>query len=622
VRTHGFSEEIEGLSWTDKINPATSLLSVILIASLATILYYNSLAVPFQFDDYPGIVQNTNIRTLGNIKGITYSSHPPRPLFMFTFALNYWWGHLDPTGYHVVNDLIHLLNGILIFLIVRWLFKLPALRDRHSPRQAMFVALVSALFFVSHPVHTEAVTYIWGRSDSLSTLFYLLTLWCFIKASYGNTQLPPEENRKTVQAEDYYYHGSLFFFILGLGTKEIPISFPALLLVLHYCFIAEGKFKEEFKRAIRSTAPFFLVAVARVVLFFTPLGETLFPRPETHSPYNLALPWPDGLNRYTNILTQSRAVVRYVGILLFPTSLNADHDFPISHSILDPSVMLAMGFLVLLVAMAVLFFRRSPVAAFGIIWFLLNLGLFFVIPLRDTLVERRLYLPSIGFCILMAVAVSALSRIQVPRCPPKVVRRLAVAVPVIVIFLLSAATIKRNEVWGSQYRLWSDTVAKSPHKARPRLSLSAAYANRQAYDQAINEIKGAIRLQPRYGRARQRLLALYCSRGLFDQAAREFKDALKATPGHAALWYIERQDSLSRQQDAFNRAVLEVENDVTANSSDPDVHVALGLIFLRVVKDRQKALFYLTEGLKGELDHFQESEIEETVSKLGSRPPR
>src|SRR4030042_7169416 len=140
-----------------------------LIALVALLAYSNTFQSPFQWDEEDFIVQNPVVRDLeyfaspSKAKGID----PDYEIFLrtryvgyLTFALNYQIHGFDVLGYHIVNVTLHILNAVLVYLLVHLTFKTPFLKEAPLRNHSSQVALFSALLFVSHPVQTEAVTYI------------------------------------------------------------------------------------------------------------------------------------------------------------------------------------------------------------------------------------------------------------------------------------------------------------------------------------------------------------------------------------------------------------------------------------------------------------------------------
>ncbi|MBI4689413.1 MAG: hypothetical protein HY754_03970, partial [Nitrospirae bacterium] len=178
-------------------NPAFHLF---LIAIVGLLVYSNTFYVPFQFDDIPNIAENYMLKDLTKF-------WPPggaRWLGFLTLALNYKLGGLNVTGYHIFNLVIHILNAILVYWLIVLTFKTPYIAMRNAefgfrnsenniPHSAfgiphLEIALFSALLFVSHPIQTQAVTYIYQRFASLATFFYLLSLVMYIKFRIHDTK--------------------------------------------------------------------------------------------------------------------------------------------------------------------------------------------------------------------------------------------------------------------------------------------------------------------------------------------------------------------------------------------------------------------------------------------------
>ena len=177
--------------------------TVLILAAVGA--YWNSFNVPFLLDDQWATSQNSSIQRLGRIGEVLL---PPggiiagRPLLNLTFALNYAWGGTSVRGYHVVNLLIHICAGLALLGIVRRTLLLPGLRHGYG-EAALPLAAFAALIWTLHPLQTEAVTYISQRAESLMGLFYLLTLYCFIRsvssiADVGRgRRTPPHQGRQS-----------------------------------------------------------------------------------------------------------------------------------------------------------------------------------------------------------------------------------------------------------------------------------------------------------------------------------------------------------------------------------------------------------------------------------------
>jgi len=162
------------------------VLAVAGIMALAALgAYWNSFNVPLLMDDSLAIVDNPSIRHFGRISDVlsppTAGATAARPLLNLTFALNYAGGGLSVRGYHVANLLIHIWAGLVLLGVVRRTLLLPSLRSCYG-EAALPLAACAALLWTLHPLQTESVTYISQRAESLMGLFYLLALYCFIRA--------------------------------------------------------------------------------------------------------------------------------------------------------------------------------------------------------------------------------------------------------------------------------------------------------------------------------------------------------------------------------------------------------------------------------------------------------
>src|SRR5437867_7074307 len=283
-------------------------IAVLLLLGIAS--YWNSFRVPFVFDDLDTIQRNSFVR----FGGVEYYSHlrpylSPRSLLFLTFAFNNWLNGENPFSYHVVNVLLHILNGLLVFALARWVYRVLA----PSPPEGY--ALLAAAFFLCHPVQTESVTYISSRSELLSTLFYLIGFLVFVLWPEGQVG----------------FLCSLAVgipYLFGLGSKETAVTLPASIFVYDYLLLSGAEF-----RLMLSRWRFYLTYV---------LGASA----AIH--YLLAIGLkgvvggnaPVTLSSQEYLLTQTRVIIRYIKLVLFPVGLNLDYDFRPSLKLFEPGVLI------------------------------------------------------------------------------------------------------------------------------------------------------------------------------------------------------------------------------------------------------------------------------------------
>ncbi|MBI5196564.1 MAG: hypothetical protein HZA10_09595 [Nitrospirae bacterium] len=214
------------------------IVQILLIVVTGLIAYSNTFRVPFQFDDYNYIIDNHKLRDLSNLWPPTGS----RWAGFLTFALNYKFGGLSVTDYHIVNIIIHIINALLVYRLVLLTFQTPYFNlhpSTFNPRPSL-IALFSSLLFVSHPVQTQAVTYIVQRFTSTAVMFYLLSLVMYVKFRTQNTEHRTQSTDKRQKifslSSVFWYLGSVLSAVLAMKTKEIAFTLPFIIVLYEFSF--------------------------------------------------------------------------------------------------------------------------------------------------------------------------------------------------------------------------------------------------------------------------------------------------------------------------------------------------------------------------------------------------
>ncbi|UCD83327.1 MAG: tetratricopeptide repeat protein, partial [Deltaproteobacteria bacterium] len=371
-----------------------------------------------------------------------------------------------------------------------------------------WLALSIALLWVVHPVQTQSVTYIVQRMNSMAGMFYLLSLYLYVRGRLGETK----------RTKIWCYSGSGVSGLLALGSKEIAVTLPLMLALYEFYF-----FRGLDLRIIKRRWPWVIsILVIFLIVVLVYMGPNFIGRVLTGYQYR-------DFTLGERLLTQLRVVMYYLSLLIFPSPsrLNLDYDFPVSHSLLDPATTLfSLLGLIGLIGLGVYLARRRPLASFGIFWFLGNLVVeSSVIPL-EMVFEHRLYLPLLGFLLFLAGIAGRKDK-----------GRIFIYGAIIVIPVFSVWTFQRNIVWNDELALWADCVKKSPNKARPHNNLGLAYATKGMYDEAIREYQQALRLEPDYVEAHTNLGNVYAKRGMYDEAIKKYQQALKLEPYSAKLFF-------------------------------------------------------------------------------------
>jgi len=517
------------------MEPKKTLLAAGLILALSLAAYSNSFHAEFQFDDFHQVVTNGYIRSLGNLpkfftdgSTITQLRGPVgfRPLTTASFALNYYLTGYGVWSYHCLNFLLHFLCAFLVFLVVR------AVLDDSGMEDAYTVSLAAALIFALHPIQTGAVTYISSRALLLASFFCLLSFYGFLRYRGGRGRM--------------WIVVAPVSFMLGLLSKEIAVSLLSLMLA--YDFLVTVPARGGYTAARRVWVCY--------VPFIVALGIYLVWRKAVTG---LVSPASTGIGAGWYIVSEARAWLLYLRLLVFPMNQNADYFIPVSNGI-DAHFIAALLVIIASVAFSFRLRKKSPHAAFFAAWFLLAvLPESTLVPLPDIAVEYRLYLPSAGFIAASVLIISASLK------KPAAGRWAVISVVV----LLSVLTFNRNAVWATDYTLWNDVAAKSPASARAHLNLGKALVGVERYADAEREFMASLVADPYYP---ERYLIYadlglcYFRQGMIDKAIGVLSEVVRTYPrfieaytdlGNAYLAagrYGEAADVLSRAAAADPRS--------------------------------------------------------------------
>ncbi|MBT4483474.1 MAG: tetratricopeptide repeat protein [Candidatus Latescibacteria bacterium] len=554
--------------------PAFSMFSpLLLIGMLGGIIYSNSFDCSFHFDDYYNITENNAIRNIENVNAI-WNFINRRFVGIFTFALNYHFHHLDVFGYHVFNVVIHIASSFLVWWLVILTLSTPVMQKERISTYKRLLALGCGLLFLSHPVQTQAVTYIVQRVTSLASLFYFASLCFYLKA-----RLTEKKYQRIL-----LFLSSALTALLGIFTKEIVITLPFSILLYEIYFLrTEDKsvvtiFKK--KKFWLSLIPFVLFILIIPYLFSFKISSIFV---TVSSQRHLDPP----LTPVIYFMTQFRVIPYYIKLLFVPLNQNLDYDFPASLSFFEPYTFLGFLFLAALIFTAIRMFSRYRLASFGILWFFLTLSVEAIKPLGNVIFEHRLYLPMFGFSLFFVSILYHLFRERNART--------AVIFFTALIIFFSILTYERNKVWKDDITLWSDVVKKSPDKARPYLNLGRAFYHAEKDDDAINHYRNALRLNPQYTDAYNNLGNALVRQGKIDESITEYRRALSLDPYYPEL-YSNLGAALYRQGKT-EEAIQVYQKALSSNIRNVELHFNLGLAL-----SKQGKLERAVEHLKNALD--------------------
>ncbi len=362
-----------------------NLAAFCLIAVMVLIAYSNTFTASFHFDDGPAISENATIKrvSLDTIRTIVLGA---RPVVYLSIMLNYQLSGLNVIGWHIFNIGIHIATSFLVYLFILRTLTMPALKAKYAEK-AKWMALFGALLFGVHPIQTETVTYIISRSELLAAFFYLGAILLFISGS---------------QTGKWRYYAAAFLSsVLAMGSKEWAVTLPAVIFLYDYLILSEGNIGTALSRW---RAYILLVlswgVLVRTVSLFSANSSVGF-NISTHSSSGTAL------TAWTYLLTSFNVVWTYVRLLFLPINQNIDYDYPIAKTLLEfPTLLSFMGHLAAAGGAFWLFWKKRRVLVpFGVAWFYITLSpVQSFVPLTDVIFEHRLYLPSIGFFLVLVVA--------------------------------------------------------------------------------------------------------------------------------------------------------------------------------------------------------------------------
>jgi tetratricopeptide (TPR) repeat protein len=495
---------------------------IALLLALCLAAFLNTLGNGFVWDDLSLITGDRYIRALGNLPLFFtpryWSDLQPysdlavvyRPFRTVTFAVDYFFWGLNPAGYHFTNLLLHAANVVLIFRLATVMGRGEGVPHRENDARnswLMGLPFLTAALFAVHPVHTESVTYVKNRSDLLALLFFLAAWLLFIRSGTPARRLPR-------------LAASLLCFALAVLSKETALTLPGVLALHAFCF-QDG---EDRRRSYLRIVPYGLMILAYG-------GFILALRARAGVP---ADDFSMGAGRH--LLAVIKTIGTYLSLLSFPFHLNADRAFFIPRSAGEPAVLLSLAALAAAVAAAVIARRRSITIFFGIAFTLITLvpAVNIVFLASRPVAEQRLYIPSVGLCLVLAWLINRLYRFGRNKKAWIVLPWLTAG---LVITLFSARTIVRNRDWKDPLTFYTRTLADSPGSSKIHNSLGAFFSDQGQRRQAMAHYEAALRLNPDYALARNNLGVELSETGRPDEAIVQFAEALRLDPGYASAHY-------------------------------------------------------------------------------------
>ena len=547
------------------------------VTFLALASYANTLDGALLYDDTAAIVENDWVRQGNALAILTQPSwwgshtkgHDWRPLTTLSFALNYALHGLHTVGYHAVNVALH----AVVSLLVLWVF---------ARLTSWWAAVIAALLFAVHPVHTEAVASVVGRAELLSAAGFFLAWRIFLAADasraavtaepmatarpaasakpsaagsrpggdrHARTAPSPAKVRRRERAAlraprksatragrfawrprpTLLEAAAVSVFAVALLAKATALVLPAVLVLADVLYAPQGRVAA----TLRARLPRYGALVAVCALFVAArafvVGGFVLEIPAADNPLVTLPP-------VARWLTAIRVIGLYAWRLVFPLHLSADYSAwqitPVT-SPLDPGFLTGLAILIAVPAAAWWCRRRAPAVALGLgftaLAFAMVSNLLFLV--GAIMAERWLYLPSAGFCLVVgALAARLVPDAATPRL------WLRVAVPVAVLLALGAArTWTRNRVWRTPESFFGAMVRDAPRSARSHASLGETLAEAGRPHEAVVELERAVAIDTSGAPAFYNLGNTRLALGDVDAAVAAYERALAIEPDSAKV---------------------------------------------------------------------------------------
>ena len=515
----------------------------LLVIAAGLLAYHNSFAGEFMFDDVGSIPENRTIRQLWPIWQCLSPPHrgwltvEGRPFINLSLAINYALGGYNVWGYHALNLTVHIFAGLTLLGLVRRTLLQPALCERFGAA-ANELALATAVLWMVHPLQTESVTYTIQRAESIMGLFYLLTLYCFIRGA--------ESPRPRL-----WYGLSVTACALGMASKEVMATAPLMVLLYDRAFLS-GSVREAWRRR----RPLYLGLSATWILLGFLLASGQIPA-TSMSAQRIGRTW------WQYLATEPGVILYYLRLSVWPHPLCFDfYGWPIARtwaSILPPTVVV-----LILLGTVVWALRRNSAWGFVGAWFFLILApSSSIVPSHDPIFEHRMYL---SLAAVVGLVVMGLYWLM---------GRRSLAVFAIAAIGLGFLTWRRNPDYRSEITIRLDAVAKFPNDPLAHYTLGVALEKTGRIQEAISHYEQALRIKPDSAEAYNGLGHVLAGAGKIQEAIGDYEHALRLAPD-----YAEAHNNLGimlKNQGRVPEAIAHYEQALRIKPDLAEVHYNLGV---------------------------------------------
>src|SRR5258706_1360346 len=567
----------------------------LIVAVCGFLLYIQTISNDYALDDQAAIAEirfvHKGIGGIGTLFATSYwdgfkagGAQQYRPLSLVTFAIEWEFFPGNPAAGHFMNVFFYALTGFILFRLLCKLFK-----------NNLVIPFVAVLLFMAHPVHTEAVANIKSRDEILCMLFSILSM-CWLLDFAGANKFS-----KLLLA--------VFAFFLAVLSKENAVTMIAVVPLMLYVFRDIN-----LEKVLMATGAFALTAFIYLLIKVSIQHGALVPKASDLT-NNILAQAPDYL---TKMATAFYVLGKYILLLIFPTHLSMDYSFGEIRlmKITDVSVLIPIVFLIAMAVYAILKIKKKDPVAFGILYFLLTISLVsnLVIVIGTIMGDRLLYMPSLGFTIVIAVLIVRLFKDNTPDKKYSSVfdffkaHSKVILVSGALFLIYGFKTVSRNLVWKNNLALTTSAIQDAPNSAYAHylyanelVKNAAAYPStdsvklNSAYEKVLAEYLRAVEIYPTYAEFYSEAAATYRKKKNITEALKYYDRALRYNPhlpqaynGKGVIYF-----NAGKYTDAttlFLEALKYNPNDGTAIGNVGSCYLALG--------DNDNAISYLLKALE------------------------
>lgn len=530
--------EEESLSVSqEEVTPVALAGAIVLLCGVVLLTWSASMSGSFQFDDYGEIVNDSKVRQLWPLGD--FISHN-RPIGLYTFALNFAAGGLDPVGYHAVNVLIHLASSVVLLCLVRSVLAMPRFAILFpSPTTSLWIAWCCAAVWAVHPLTTQAVTYIVQRYESLAALCGLVVLLCQVQVAAGRRW--------------WIIPGGLAAWA-GVLSKEPMAMIPFIALAFDHAILRAPRRDDGDSVKQSRRWPFYLVIGSSWLWFAPSVSRWIIPDPtrKTAMGFNLRTITP-----WEYLRTEPEVLLHYLRLSFWPDELCFDYAWRIQHSAV---VYLSLGCVILLItSFGIWSTTRRWAAGFLLLAPLLYLApTSSFLPIADPAFEHRMYLP-LAAIVTGTICGTSLLIGRVTRQVNFPAAALVVPAMLTVLLLLAWRTHSRNLDYRSAVSLWAKTVDTRPQNPRAHYMLGQELLERGQAREAQEKFADAIQIGIPVAEFHVGMGDCQRELGRPDQALVSYREAIRLEPdlgeAHNGLGVVlHREGDLPAACEAFRTA--------------------------------------------------------------------